>query len=302
MSNKNLSLLFTGQGSQFAEMGADFVNKYDWVKERYTISSEILGYDLLEAQSDPSLLNLTQYSQPMIFVFSSIVIDLCKDFLHKNFSKITLAGHSLGEYCALYFAEALNFEEMLEVVKSRADSMSIVSDPNKYVMYAILKKEDLKIDETLFGNGIYIANINSDRQVVICGLKDTVNQFKEQNPIGKFIPLNVSAPFHSDLMKDSAKIFSEKIKNNSFKKIKIDLISNHKLINYKEISEKDYGNQLSLQIHSPVMWSETIKTILNDDINTFIEIGPKKTLLNFLPKDFQGEKYSFCSIEEIKNV
>ena len=302
MSNKNLSLLFTGQGSQFAEMGADFVNKYDWVKERYTISSEILGYDLLGAQSDPSLLNLTQYSQPMIFVFSSIVIDLCKDFLHKNFSKITLAGHSLGEYCALYFAEALNFEEMLEVVKYRADSMSIVSDPNKYVMYAILKKEDLKIDETLFGNGIYIANINSDRQVVICGLKDTVNQFKEQNPIGKFIPLNVSAPFHSDLMKDSAKIFSEKIKNNSFKKIKIDLISNHKLINYKEISEKDYGNQLSLQIHSPVMWSETIKTILNEDINTFIEIGPKKTLLNFLPKDFQGEKYSFCSIEEIKNV
>ena len=302
MSNKNLSLLFTGQGSQFAEMGADFVNKYDWVKERYTISSEILGYDLLGAQSDPILLNLTQYSQPMIFVFSSIVIDLCKDFLHKNFSKITLAGHSLGEYCALYFAEALNFEEMLEVVKSRADSMSIVSDPNKYVMYAILKKEDLKLDENLFGNGIYIANINSDRQVVICGLKDTVNKFKEKNPIGKFIPLNVSAPFHSDLMKDSAKIFSEKIKNNSFKKIKIDLISNHKLINYKEISEKDYGNQLSLQIHSPVMWSETIKTILNEDINTFIEIGPKKTLLNFLPKDFQGEKYSFCSIEEIKNV
>ena len=302
MSNKNLSLLFTGQGSQFAEMGIDFINKYDWAKERYSISSKILGYDLLEAQSDPSLLNLTQYSQPMIFVFSSIVIDLCKDFLHKNFSKITLAGHSLGEYCALYFAESLNFEEMLEVVKSRGDSMSIVSDPNKYVMYAILKKEDLKIDETLFGDGVYIANINSDKQVVICGLKDTVNQFKEQYPIGKFIPLNVSAPFHSDLMKDSAKIFSEKIKNNSFKKIKFDLISNHKLINYKEISEKEYSNQLSLQIHSPVMWSETIKTILNEDINTFIEIGPKKTLLNFLPKDFQGEKYSFCSIEEIKNV
>ena len=302
MSNKNLSLLFTGQGSQFAEMGADFVNKYNWVKERYTISSEILGYDLLEAQSDPSLLNLTQYSQPMIFVFSSIVIDICKDFLHKNFSKITLAGHSLGEYCALYFAEALNFEEMLEVVKYRADSMSIVSDPNKYVMYAILKKEDLKINENLFGNGIYIANINSDRQVVICGLKDTVNKFKEKNQIGKFIPLNVSAPFHSDLMKDSAKIFSEKIKNNIFKKINIDLISNHKLVNYKKISEKEYSNQLSLQIHSPVMWSETIKTILNDDINTFIEIGPKKTLLNFLPKYFQGEKYSFCSIEDIKNV
>ncbi len=302
MSNKNLSLLFTGQGSQFAEMGIDFINKYDWVKERYNISSKILGYDLLEAQSDPSLINLTQYSQPMIFVFSSIIIDLCKNYFHKNYSRIILAGHSLGEYCALYFAESMDFEEMLEVVKCRGEAMSVVSDPEKYLMYAILKKEDLKIDETLFGNGVYLANLNSDRQVVICGLKDIVNQFREQNPIGKYIPLNVSAPFHSDLMKKSAKTFSEKIKNNLFKKINIDLFSNHNLVNYKNIPEKDYSNQLSLQIHSPVMWSETIKTILNESIDTFIEIGPKKTLLNFIPKDFQGDKYSFCNIQDIENV
>ena len=302
MSNKNLSILFTGQGSQFAEMGIDFIKKYEWVKDRYSISSKILGYDLLKAQNNPDLLNLTQYSQPMIFVFSSIVIDLCREYLHKNFSKITLAGHSLGEYCALYFAESLEFEDMLEVVKCRGDSMSMVSDPNKYAMYAILKKEDLKIDETLFGEGVYIANLNSDKQVVICGLKDTVNKFKEQNPIGKFIPLNVSAPFHSDLMKDSAEKFNKKIRSTLFKKINIDLISNHKLINYKNISKEEYSNQLTYQIHSPVMWSETIKTIFSEEINTCIEIGPKKTLLNFLPKDYQGEKYTFCNNEDIINV
>ena len=100
----------------------------------------------MQAQKNPSLINLTQYSQPMIFVFSSIIIDLCKDYFYKNYSKIILAGHSLGEYCALYFAESLDFEEMLEVVKCRGDSMSIVSDPNKYAMYAILKKEDFNID------------------------------------------------------------------------------------------------------------------------------------------------------------
>ena len=215
MSNKNLSLLFTGQGSQFSEMGIDFINKYDWVKERYSISSKILGYDLIQAQRDPRLLNLTQYSQPMIFVFSSIVIDLCRDLLHKNYSKITLAGHSLGEYCALYFAESLKFEEMLEVVKYRGDSMSIVSDPNKYSMCAILKKEDLKIDVNNFGDGVYLANLNSDRQVVICGFKDKVNEFKIQNPIGKFIQLNVSAPFHSDLMKNSSEIFIDKNKKSN---------------------------------------------------------------------------------------
>ena len=302
MSNKNLSLLFTGQGSQYSEMGIDFAQKYDWVKERYYKSSKILGYDLLEAQHDPNLLNLTQYSQPMIFVFSSIIIDIIRDYLLKNFSKIILAGHSLGEYCALYFAQSLKFEKMLEVVKYRGESMSIVSDPNKYAMYAILKKEDLKIDEILLGDGVHLANINSDRQVVICGLKDSLKKFIDENPIGKFIPLNVSAPFHSNLMKESAKIFSEKIRNIIFNDINIDLISNHQLINYKNISEKEYNNQLSLQIHSPVMWSDTIKLILNNDINTFIEIGPKKTLLNFLPKDFLGEKYSFTNIEDINNV
>ena len=103
-------------------------------------------------------------------------------------------------------------------------------------------------------------------------------------------------------MRDSAKIFSEKINNILFKKINIDLISNHELINYKNISEKEYNDQLSLQIHSPVMWSETIKTILSKEINTFIEIGPKKTLINFLPKDFQGDKYSLSSIEDINFV
>ena len=302
MSNKNLSLLFTGQGSQYAEMGLDFIQKYDWVKERYSISSKILGYDLLDAQSNPNFLNLTQYSQPMIFVFSSIIIDLCKNYFNKNFSKIILAGHSLGEYCALYFAESLDFEEMLRVVIYRAESMSIVSDPNKYAMYAILKKDDFKIDEKLFGDGVYLANLNSNRQVVICGLRDKLIEFKEQNPIGKFIPLNVSAPFHSDLMVKSSEIFSEKIKNNIFKKVEFDLISNHKLVNYKNISEKDYSKQLSLQIHSPVLWSDTIENILKEEVDTFIEIGPKKTLLNFLPRDFQGDKLSFSSIKDIENV
>lgn len=302
MSNKNLSLLFTGQGSQHLEMGKDFIENYDWVKERYMKSSEILGYDLFKAQNDENLLNLTQYSQPMIFVLSSVIIDLCRDKLNDTFSEITLAGHSLGEYCALYFAKSLNFDEMLKVVKSRGEAMSIVSDPNKYSMYAILKKENEQIDRELFGNGVYLANINSEKQVVICGLKNKVDDFKEQNPIGKYIQLNVSAPFHSELMINSADIFREKLKNISFNKVNTDLISNHELINYRHLSEKDYSNQLSLQIHSPVMWSDTIKKLLEKRMDSFIEIGPKKTLLNFLPRQFQGNKMSLSNLEDVSFV
>ena len=299
MSNKKLSILFTGQGSQNSEMGLDLANKFDWIKNRYEISSDILGYDVFQAQRDPKLINLTEYSQPMIFIFSSILIDIYRSKIIEESSNITLAGHSLGEYCALYFAEALSFEEMLALVKSRGESMSIVSDPDKYSMYAILKKDDEKINETSLIDGVYIANINSDKQVVICGLKEKLEKFKDQSSLGKFIPLNVSAPFHSKLMLESSKLFIDKNKNIKFNKVNFDLISNHQLKNYKNIPETEFINQLSLQIHSPVMWSDSIKKIAEIGVNKFIEIGPKKTLLNFIPKNFDAEKIFITSSEDI---
>ena len=301
MSNKNLSILFTGQGSQFPEMGVDLANKYSWVKERYQQSSDILGYDVLKKQEDPDLLNLTEYSQPSIFIYTSILIDFVRDKIKSSGSNITLAGHSLGEYAALYFANSLNFEEMLRVVKFRGEAMSIVSDPAKYMMYAILKKEDQIIDKSIFGNGVYLANLNSEKQIVICGLKNELENFKEKHALGKYIPLNVSAPFHSELMIESSNLFESKIGDIVFNEVEIDVISNHMLINYKNISKIEYSNQLKAQIHSPVMWSDTIQKIISMNVDNFIEIGPKKTLLNFIPRNFAGEKIAITNNEEVEN-
>ena len=301
MSNKNLSILFTGQGSQYPEMGIELSNIFSWVKERYEQSSDILGYDLLKKQQNPEFLNLTEYAQPSIFIYTSILIDLFKNKLQNSSASITLAGHSLGEYAALYYAESLNFEKMLRVVKFRGEAMSIVSDPNKYSMYAILKKEDQIIDNSIFGDGVYLANLNSKKQIVICGLRNKLESFKEKYPLGKYIPLNVSAPFHSELMNDSSKIFYNKITDIHFSDINTDVISNHKLVNYKDMHSSEYSNQLTLQIHSPVMWSDTIHKIISSNVDSFIEIGPKKTLLNFLPRDFLGDKISITNSEEINN-
>ena len=301
MSNKNLCILFTGQGTQYPEMGLDLSNNFKWVKDRYVKSSDILGYDVLKTQQNPELINLTEYSQPMIFILSSIIIDIFKHKIIEHPSNITLAGHSLGEYCALYYAEALGFEEMLALVKTRGESMSEVSDPDKYAMHAILKKDDQKINEASLIDGVYIANLNSDKQIVICGLKDKLEIFRDQNPIGKFIPLNVSAPFHSELMLESSKLFLDRNKNINFNKVNFDLISNHQLKNYKDIPQTEYLNQLSLQIHSPVMWSDTIKKIIETGVSKFIEIGPKKTLLNFIPKGLESEKLSITNNEDIDN-
>ena len=301
MSNKNLSILFTGQGSQFPEMGFDLASKYNWVKERYQQSSDILGYDVLKKQEDPDLLNLTEYSQPSIFIYTSILIDFVRNKTKSIGSNITLAGHSLGEYAALYFANSLNFHDMLKVVKFRGEAMSIVSDPSKYMMYAILKKEDQTIDKSIFGNGVYLANINSEKQIVICGLKNELENFKEKHTLGKYIPLNVSAPFHSELMIESSNLFKSKISDILFNDVEIDVISNHMLTNYRNISKTEYSNQLKAQIHSPVMWSDTIQKIISSDVENFIEIGPKKTLLNFIPRNFAGEKIAITNNEEVEN-
>ena len=301
MSNKNLSILFTGQGSQFPEMGVDLASKYSWVKERYQQSSDILGYDVLKKQEDPDLLNLTEYSQPSIFIYTSILVDFVRDKINASASNITLAGHSLGEYAALYFANSLNFEDMLKVVKFRGEAMSIVSDPAKYMMYAILKKENQIIDKSIFGNGVYLANLNSEKQIVICGLKNELDNFKEKHALGKYIPLNVSAPFHSELMIESSNLFESKISDIVFNDVEIDVISNHMLINYKNISKTEYSNQLKAQIHSPVMWSDTIQKIISTNVENFIEIGPKKTLLNFIPRNFAGDKISITNNEEFEN-
>ena len=301
MSNKNLSILFTGQGSQFPEMGTDFANKYSWVKERYQQSSDILGYDVLKKQEDPDLLNLTEFSQPSIFIYTSILIDFVRDKINNPASNITLAGHSLGEYAALYFANSLNFDDMLKLVKFRGEAMSIVSDPAKYMMYAILKKEDQIIDKSIFGNGVYLANLNSEKQIVICGLKNELENFKEKHALGKYIPLNVSAPFHSELMIESSNLFESKIGDVVFNDVELDVISNHMLINYKNISKIEYSNQLKAQIHSPVMWSDTIQKIISMNVENFIEIGPKKTLLNFIPRNFDGDKLAITNNEELEN-
>ena len=301
MSNKNLSILFTGQGSQYSEMGVELSGKFSWVKERYEQSSNILGYDVLKKQENQDLLNLTEYSQPAIFIYTSVLVDFVKDKIKSASSNITLSGHSLGEYAALYFANSLNFEDMLKVVKFRGEAMSIVSDPDKYMMYAILKKEDQIIDNSIFGNGVYLANLNSDKQIVICGLREKVLAFKEKYPLGKYIPLNVSAPFHSELMIESSNLFENKIRDIAFKDVDLDVISNHMLINYKNISKLEYSNQLKKQIHSPVMWSDTIQKKISSKVDEFIEIGPKKTLLNFIPRNFSGDKIAITNSEEVEN-
>ena len=117
--------------------------------------------------------------------------------------------------------------------------------------------------------------------------------------ISKLSPLNNSDSVWVSL--EFKVIFENKISDIIFNDVEIDVISNHMLINYKNISKTEYSNQLKVQIHSPVMWSDTIQKIISMNVDNFIEIGPKKTLLNFIPRNFAGEKIAITNYEEVEN-
>ena len=102
-------------------------------------------------------------------------------------------------------------------------------------------------------------------------------------------------------MIESSNLFENKISDILFNDVETDVISNHMLVNYKNISKKEYSNQLKVQIHSPVMWSDTIQKIISMNVDNFIEIGPKKTLLNFIPRNFPGDKLAITNNEEIES-
>src|SRR6056300_1928933 len=102
-------------------------------------------------------------------------------------------------------------------------------------------------------------------------------------------------------MIESSNLFENKISQTIFGYVEIDVIYNHLFLNYKNISKLEYSNQLKMQIHSPVLWSDTIQKILSFNVESFIEIGPKKTLLNFLPRSYQGDKIAITNKEELEN-
>ena len=102
-------------------------------------------------------------------------------------------------------------------------------------------------------------------------------------------------------MIESSNLFENKISKIIFGDVEIDVISNHLLLNYKNISKLEYSNQLKMQIHSPVLWSDTIQKILSLNVESFIEIGPKKTLLNFLPRNYACDKIAITNKEELEN-
>jgi [acyl-carrier-protein] S-malonyltransferase len=299
------SVIFPGQGSQIVGMGKDFYNKYDLVKSLFKEADETLGFSLskLILEGPKEDLDLTENTQPAIFLLSYSIFSLVREEFNINLNKANFfAGHSLGEYSALASAGVLTFSDTLKILKTRGKAMQNSVPKGEGGMVAILGSEIEKIEKIIEENKnnyeCFIANDNSDGQIVVSGnVKDLEKMILDlkSNSI-KNIKLPVSAPFHCKLMNKATEIMSEEIVKLNFKEAKNILISN---VTGKEISNSsELKNLLVKQIESRVRWRESVLLMINKGVSQFIEIGPGKVLSGLIKRIDKNVKVSAINNED----
>lgn len=282
-------IVFPGQGSQFSGMGKDLYDNYDLAKEIYTKAKKLIGKEFIDLSFEGSLeeISKTQYSQPIIFLYSFILAKLIETQKKIDLNQIKYtAGHSLGEITSLVFSNLINFDDGIKFVRYRGEVMAASFSGNGG-MYALLFPEVDRIEKFLednYKNKVFIANYNSYSQIVISGLIDEMNDFIEKNKgvlFKRAIRLKVSQPFHTPFMNEAyekIKIYLKKIKFNSpF----IDIYSNYtaEIYNFKE---DDIIENISKQVISSVKWIQIIKNLSLKGEKSYYEIGPKTVVTSFI--------------------
>ena len=273
--------IFSGQGSHRPGMSLNLYNTFQIAKDRIELSNKILGYDISEIMfsAQENVLRQTQYAQPAIFIHSTILYDLIKD----QKECVAVAGHSLGEFSALYANNFFDFETGLKIVDVRARAMHEceLNYPGK--MSAVIGTSIDKIQSICDSVDCQIANINSDSQIVISGSEESIDlASKSLKNIGaKVIPLSVSGAFHSKLMSKAKNKLSDIINTSSFNEVCYPIVSNFNAKPNRSIEAIKHA--LIEQIDNPVQWSKSIKS-LSKLSSEFLEIGPKKVLSNIIKK------------------
>jgi len=299
------SVIFPGQGSQLIGMGKDLHDKYSLVQNLFKEADKTLGFSLsnLILNGPKEELNLTENTQPAIFLVSYSIFKLIKEEFNIDLNKASFfAGHSLGEYSALALAESLSFSDTLKILKIRGVAMQSSVPKGAGGMVAVLGSE-IKIIENIIEENkakyeCYIANDNSDGQIVLSGnIKDLEKMMIDLKTVNiKNIMLPVSAPFHCKLMNKATNIMNEEISKLNFEEPKNILISN---VTGKEIiNSNELKNLLVKQIESRVRWRESVLLMIGKGVNQFIEIGPGKVLSGLIKRIDRNVKVSAINTEE----
>ena len=283
-----VAFIFPGQGAQHVGMGKDFYDNFSVSREVYDEANEILGMDIRKVcfEGPDEELVKTENTQPAILTTS---IAMAKALKEKGIDCDYTAGLSLGEYSALVEANALEFKEALPLVKKRGKYIQEVVPIGKGKMAAILGLEKEKVLEAIESANdcgiVEIANYNSPGQIVISGETEAVEQAGlKAKELGakKVVFLPVSAPFHSSLLKPAGERLSKDLNNiniNNPKKVVVKNVDARLLTDKGEVKPS-----LIDQVSNSVLWCDSINTMLDNGVDTFIEIGPGKSLTGFVKR------------------
>ena len=300
-----IAFIFSGQGSQYIGMGKELYDNIPSCKKIYDKANEVLGFDLKELifNGDKEDLNITENTQPAILTTSIAILQAIKD---KGINPDIVAGLSLGEYSALVASEALDFETAVSLVKKRGRFMQEAVPQGIGSMVAVIGLDENKIKKTLkvaSEKGVVeIANYNTNNQIVIGGEKQAVefaSELIKECGARRVIPLKVSGPFHTSLLNEASIKLKNEFKNIHFNDPKIKTITNVTADFIENGSE--IKNLLINQVKSSVRWSETIERMIDEGIDTFIEIGPLKTLSSFV-REISKEKKATVKIFNVEDL
>ena len=304
--SKKIAFLFPGQGAQYINMGKSLYENINECKEIFDKGEEIIEMPIKDIIFDGSeeTLKSTKYNQPAILLTSLA----CQKALElEGIEADYVAGLSLGEYSGLVYSGVVSFEDGVKLVKSRATIMDEGIEEGVGSMAAVMKLNKEKVNTLLeeaskFGV-VEAANYNCPGQVVITGevdaIRESVSIVKDLG--GLCIPLKVSGPFHSSLYEEASFKYYESIKDVE--------INEPKKVIYSNVLGKPYSKQddirdlLRKQIMSPVLFEDSINHMLDQGIDTFIELGPGKTLSGFVKKiDKKANVYNIEDLDTLKST
>ena len=278
--SKKIAFLFPGQGAQAIGMGKDFYDNFESSKQVFETANSVLDKSITDLcfEGPEESLKQTVNTQPCIVTTSIAALEALKSEL--DITPDFVAGHSLGEYCAMYTAGVMSLETTLKAIQKRADLMG---ETKGGAMAAVLNAPEGSVEEALKEAGsvgyVDVANYNSPVQVVITGDENAVKKAGEillEKGARRVVPLAVSGAFHSKFMEQAGHCFEEFVSSIELNDAKLPVVTNVDASATTESS--DFRAKMPKQIYSSVHWTQTIQQMVSDGVEIFVEIGPGKVL------------------------